>query len=140
MDSTYVTTSEESLFKTEESVNDLTTHRSWHQKQTRRTRCCLCFDVKNGTTAIGFFQPCLLLIMLSAMVSFHHYWTIIFCLCPVTNFCFFIQLARQDNEKNKLKFNFSLLYNTPLMCIEQVIACVYRNTGGRCLAKELPRR
>jgi uncharacterized membrane protein len=78
--------------------------------------------------------------MLAAMVSFHHYWTIIFCICPIANFYFFFGLTKRDNEKNKLKFYFSLLYTTPLMIAEQIIASVYRNTGGRCQAKDLPER
>ena len=78
----------ESLFNSE--VNYVATE----PQQARLTRCC-CFDIKQGTNAIGaIFQPFLILLIVAVEITWGHYWQILIIIFPILNLCFFFRMTR----------------------------------------------
>ena len=121
--------SEESLFKQgiSEGSDKYIPKGPWISK------CCCCLDVKNGTTFIGFFQPLQAIAMVVIALSFKHYWTTAFCICPVVNLLFFCKMVRQDSEQNKYKFYQVIRSTTVVLFAEEVAMCVFRHTQSRCV-------
>jgi hypothetical protein len=57
---------------------------------------------------------------------------------PIVNIVFFLRLAKNDSEENKLRFYQVLLVTTIVMIFEEIYAIIYRHVTGNCEDKSLP--
>ena len=62
------------------------------------------FDVKTGCTAIAFWQPVFLIIILATKLFLQEYWMLSLIIIPLVTLLMFRRLANNDTESNRLRF------------------------------------